>query len=401
MRAANIPPVGFWIALLLFLAACESEHSAPSSDTASQPPLFENVATASGLDFVHVNGMSGEKYFVEMTGAGGALLDYDSDGDLDVYAVQGHPIEAAADTLEDAVYQDRLYRNDLTIRPDGSRSMTFTDVTEESHLRATGYGMGVAAGDVNNDGHPDLYVTNWGPNQLWINNGDGTFTDATQPGITDDPRWSTSAALVDFDRDGWLDLMVVNYVAYRLENEHPCFASRSGRRDYCGPQSYTAESDRLLHNRGDGTFEDVTVEMGLSQTFGAGLGIAVADFNEDGWPDLYVANDGMENQLWINQEGQRFENESVQAGTAVNMSGATEASMGVVAADFDDDGDEDLFMTHLNGETNTLYMNMGGALFEDRSRPAGLGQASWPYTAFGTDALDYDLDGWLDLFVAN
>ena len=385
-----------WAVVLLLIAACNTESSPP------QPPppssgnaVLKEVSEAVGLDFTHVNGMSGQKYFVEMAGAGGALFDYDNDGDLDAYLVQGHPI--GADAPEQAAHKDQLYRNDLV----ETGALRFTNVTEASGLEATGYGMGVATGDVDNDGFVDLYVTNWGANQLWRNNGDGTFSDVTQPGITDDPRWSTSAAFIDYDRDGWMDLMVVNYVAYRLENEHKCFANRSGRRDYCGPQSYEPEPDRLLHNRGDGTFEDVTLTMGMARTYGAGLGTVVADFNDDAWPDIYVANDGMENQMWINQAGGRFENQAVVGGTAVNMQGATEASMGVVAADFDSDGDEDLFMTHLNGETNTFYANLGQGLFEDRSRRAGLGQASWPYTAFGTGAFDYDLDGWLDLFIAN
>ncbi len=391
-----------WWAALLLLGACNTENPAPPLQLGASAPgspvtILKDISEAVGLDFVHVNGMSGQKYFVEMTGAGGALFDYDNDGDLDVYLVQGHPIGAATDPSDQTVYQDRLYRNDLV----ETGVLHFTDVTEASRLKATGYGMGVAVGDVNNDGYVDLYVTNWGANQLWRNNGDGTFTDVTRQSGVEDPRWSISAAFLDFDRDGWLDLVVVNYVAYRLENEHPCFATRSGRRDYCGPQSYESEPDRLLRNRGDGTFEDVTLRMGMARTYGAGLGVVVADFNQDGWPDIYVANDGMENQMWINQAGGRFENQAVVSGTALNMQGAPEASMGVVAADFDSDGDEDLFVTHLNGETNTLYTNLGQGLFEDRSRRAGLGQASWPYTAFGTGAFDYDLDGWLDLFIAN
>ena len=389
-------------ALLLFFWACQPEGSTPSPGpeapaSSASTLILQDVSETVGLDFVHVNGMSGQKYFVEMTGAGGALFDYDNDGDLDVYLVQGHPIDAETVGAGQSGYQDRLYRNDLV----ETGTLQFTDVTDASRLKATGYGMGVATGDFDNDGFVDLYVTNWGSNQLWRNNGDGTFTDVTQPRITDDPRWSISAAFLDFDRDGWLDLVVVNYVAYRLENEHECFSTRSGRRDYCGPQSYDAEPDRLLRNRGDGAFEDVTLRMGLARTYGAGLGVVVADFNEDAWPDIFVANDGMENQMWINQAGERFENQAVVGGTAVNMQGAPEASMGVVAADFDSDGDEDLFMTHLNGETNTFYTNLGQGLFEDRSRRAGLGQASWPYTAFGTGAFDYDLDGWLDLFIAN
>ena len=391
-----------WTALLL-VTACRTEETPPSQPPAPgvAPAILRDVSATVGLDFVHHNGMSGRKYFVEMTGAGGAFVDYDNDGDLDLYLVQGGPIGPTPEATTQHPYRDRLYRNDLDTAADGTPVLAFTDVTEASGIKAIGYGMGIATGDVDNDGDADLYVTNWGPNQLWRNNGDGTFTDATQPGITDDDRWSTSAAFLDYDRDGWLDLMVVNYVAYSLANEHPCYTTRSGRRDYCGPQSYAAEPDRLLHNQGNGTFEDLTVPLGMARTYGAGLGVVTADFNEDGWPDLYVANDGMDNQLWINEAGQRFENQAVLSGTAVNMQGNAEASMGVVAADFNGDGREDLFMTHLNGETNTLYANLGDGLFEDRSRATRLGPASWPYTAFGTGALDYDNDGWLDLFIAN
>ncbi len=388
--------MALWPALWLWLAGCSTPAPETAPPVAAQASPFADVSAAVGLDFNYVNGMSGQLYFVEMTGAGGALFDYDNDGDLDLYAVQGHPLGTDADSSDLARYLDRLYRNDLV----ETGTLHFTDVTEASRLRATGYGMGVTTGDVDNDGYTDLYVTNWGANQLWRNNGDGTFSDVTQPGVTDDPRWSTGASFLDFDRDGWLDLMVVNYDAYTLQNDHPCYAP-SGRRDYCGPDAYAHEPDRLLRNRGDGTFEDVTLPMGLSDAFGPGLGVVAADFNGDGWPDLYVANDGKENQLWINQGGRRFENQAVMAGAAVNAAGKAEASMGVAAEDFDDDGDEDLFMTHLSTETNTFYANLGGGLFEDRSRATGLALPSKVFTGFGVAPLDYDNDGRLDLFVTN
>jgi len=372
-----------------------ASSSASNADSTVAPASpFAEVTEAAGLHFVHVNGMTGQRYFVEMTGAGGALFDYDNDGDLDLYAVQGHPLEPTASPADRP--GDRLYRNDLA----ETDTLRFIDVTPESRLRATGYGMGAATGDYDNDGFIDLYVVNWGANQLWHNNGDGTFTDVTRPSGTGDPRWSTGAAFLDYDRDGWLDLAVVNYDVYTLESDHPCYAP-SGRRDYCGPQAYPPEPDRLYHNRGDGTFEDVTLAMGLTRAFGPALSVVTADFNGDGWADLYVANDGQENQLWINQAGQRFENQAILAGAAVNAAGRAEASMGVSAADFDNDGDEDLFMTHLTGETNTLFLNTGDGLFEDRSRASGLGLPSRMFTAFGVAPLDYDNDGGLDLFVAN
>ncbi|NIR49649.1 CRTAC1 family protein [candidate division KSB1 bacterium] len=354
-----------------------------------------------GLDFVHENGMSGKLYFVEMMGGGGAVFDYDNDGDLDLYLVQGHFLDPAWPGPDDSTPRDRLYRNDLKMATDGTRKLHFTDVTKTSGLKATGYGMGVTTGDYNNDGWVDLYVLNWGDNQLWRNNGDGTFTDITVQSGSNDPNWSTAAAFLDFDLDGWLDLLIVNYVDYSFENDHPCYSPISGGRDYCHPSSYPPAPDRLLRNRRDGTFENITFQTRIATAYGSGLGTTVADFNGDGWFDMYVANDGMENQLWLNQDGRYFQNHAIISGTAVNSAGATEASMGVNAADFDGDGDVDLFMTHLTRETNTLYINHGLALFQDQTRISGVGAASLPYTGFGTVDFDYDNDGWLDLFIAN
>ncbi|MFQ5570131.1 MAG: CRTAC1 family protein [Rhodothermales bacterium] len=408
-KRRGIAGPGPGITILLFLiqagfAGCgapgaETPNAAPDANPAPTAAPFADVTDAVGLDFVHVNGMSGKRYFVEMVGSGGALFDYDNDGDLDLYAVQGHALAPAQDASS-APPKDRLYRNDLDVRRDGSRALRFTDVTDTSGLDARGYGMGVATGDYNNDGHIDLYVLNWGSNQLWRNNGDGTFSDVTRESGTDDPRWSTGASFLDADRDGRLDLMVVNYDEYTLENDHPCYGT-TGRLDYCGPSAYPAQRDRFFRNRGDGTFEDATFRMGLANAYGPALGVITADFNLDGWPDLYVTNDGEDNLLWINQAGHRFSNRAVMGGVAVNAAGRAEASMGVNAADFDNDGDEDLFMTHLNGETNTLYVNTGDALFEDRTRRSGLGLPSRLFTAFGVAPLDYDNDGWLDLFIAN
>lgn len=357
---------------------------------------FREVSDEVGLGFVNFNGMSGRKYFVEMMGGGGAVFDYDADGDLDIYLVQGHELPRVAGSI----HRDRLYRNDLEAGPGGERTLWFTEVTDEAGIDARGYGMGVATADYDNDGAVDLYVTNWGANQLWRNNGDGTFSDATARSGTGDADWSTSAAFLDFDRDGWLDLFVVNYVEYSLEADRPCYGPTGGR-DYCAPDPYPDAQDRLYRNRGDGTFEDVSLRTGIAGEPGQGLGVAVGDFDADGWPDIYVANDRQENVLWMNREGRRFENRAALAGAAVNAAGLAEASMGVVAADFDADGDEDLFLTHLRNETNTFYVNSGGGRFEDRTRESGLHLAGRPFTGFGVAAIDYDHDGWLDLFVAN
>lgn len=393
---------------LISLSGCrnkgEEGHTAlpigSSSAEATQPVLVD-VTLEAGIEFVHDNGMSGKMYFVEMMGGGGAMFDYDNDGDLDLYMVQGHSLDPAGPSPNPSIQEDRLYRNDLESTPSGSPNLSFTDVTEATGLHGTGYGMGAAVGDYNNDGWLDLYVLNWGDNQLWRNNGDGTFTDVTKESGTNDPGWSSGASFLDFDLDGWFDLMIVNYVDYSLADDHPCFSSTSGQQGYCHPSSYRSVPDRLLRNKGDGTFEDITLEARIATAYGPALGVTVADFNADGWPDIYVANDGHENQLWMNQEGQSFKNHAVISGTAVSALGAREGSMGVVAADFDSDGDEDLFITHLTGETNTLYMNYGPALFQDVTRVLGLGMNSLPYTGFGSVAIDYDNDGWLDLFVAN
>ncbi len=294
----------------------------------------------------------------------------------------------------------RLFRNDLVVAKDGRRTLRFTDVTEKSGIVAGGYGMGVAVGDINNDGWPDLYITNLGSNQMYLNKGDGTFVDVTKKSGTDDPRWSTGAAFFDYDRDGWLDLMVVNYADFSATNSPTCYAATTAR-DYCTPRVFRAPGNRLFHNKGNGTFEDVTVSAGLDKEFGHGLGVVTADFNGDGWLDAYVANDGDPNQLWINQKNGAFKNEALLAGAAINRDGLAEAGMGVDAGDFDGNGTEDIFVTHLMDETNTLYTNLGKALFEDRTREADLGMPGHRFTGFGTLFFDYDNDGWLDLLVAN
>ena len=367
-------------------------------------PIFVDAAAASGLDFVHFNGMSGEFYFPEMTGQGGALLDYDGDGDLDAYLVQGAML-GAGKSLADALVppvgplppSDRLFRNDLTPTPDGRLEPRFVDVTAGSGLDgATGYGMGVATGDYDNDGWIDLYVTNVGANQLWRNQGDGTFRDVTAAAGVGDALWGTSAAFADLDGDGWLDLYVANYVEFDLDRNPRCFA-RSSRRDYCGPSAFPPQPDRLYRNRGDGSFEDVTYRRLRDYRPGPGLGVRAADFNGDGRLDLYVANDGTVNQMWLARADGDFADEALFSGTAINRMGRPEASMGVDAADFDLDGDVDLFMTHLAGESNTLYVNDGSGLFEDRTVSSGLASVSLPYTSFGTAWIDYDNDGLPDL----
>ncbi|MCY4662200.1 MAG: CRTAC1 family protein [Acidobacteria bacterium] len=373
------------------------------AESAGGPPWFVDRAAEAGLDFVHVTGHAGEFHQPEIMGPGAGLLDYDNDGDLDVYLVQSGYLEGTgtpppADAADDL--RGRLFRNDLQAAADGSRTLRFTDVTEESGLDARAYGMGVAAGDYDNDGCVDLYLTHYGPNQLYRNDCDGTFTDVSRASGTDDPAWSVPASFVDIDRDGWLDLFVGNYLVYVPERQVTC-ASESGLPDYCPPERYRAAPDRLYRNRGDGTFADVTLDRGLAGAFGPALGVATADFDGDGWIDVFVANDQQENQLWLNRGGERFEDVGLMSGTALGATGALKADMGVDAGDFDNDGDEDLFMTDLTTQGSTFYVNDGSARFEEQSARAGIRLVSLPYTGFGAGWFDYDNDGWLDLLAVN
>ncbi len=378
-------------------------HAAPQSPAPSAGEAwFTDRSEEAGIDFVHFNGASGRLYVSEILGPGAALFDLDGDGDLDVYVVQGRMLGAG--TMFDpgsGPPGDRLYRNDLVVHADGTRTLRFTDVTAGSGLDGRAYGMGVAAGDVDNDGRVDLYRTALGPNQLFRNDGDGTFTDVTGQAGVGDPRWSVSASFADLDRDGWLDLFVGNYLDHRLDAPQPECFTRTGERDYCGPSAFVSVPDRLYRNRGDGTFVDVTSAAGVAREHGAALGVAAFDADGDGWTDVYVANDGEPNLLWMNWGDGTFTNGALLAGAALNDSGRTEGSMGVDAGDFDSDGDDDLFMTHLTRETNTLYVNDGLGLFEDRTATIGLGAPSLAYTGFGTAWLDFDNDGWLDLLAVN
>ena len=393
-------------------AAPVTADTASGGDTSTD--WFVDRAAAAGLDFVHFNGASGRFHYPELIPPGVALLDYDNDGDLDIYLVQGRildPDDTPADAIRPPMSSQqplmgRLYRNDLSggARPDPA-SLRFTDVTAQSGIVADGYGLGVATADVDNDGWTDLFLTSFGSDALYLNNGDGTFTDATAgSGIRRGAGFGVSAAFVDYDRDGWLDLYVGDNVDYTLDNGIQC-GNLADTRDYCPPDTYGGTPDRLYRNAGAAAagarFVDVTETALPGARFGPALGVSTADLNGDGWPDIYVANDGAENLLWINQRDGTFRDEALLAGVALSGMGATEASMGVDAGDYDNDGDDDLFMTHLTGEGHNLYVNDGTGAFEDGSIASGLGAASLPYTGWGTTWFDYDNDGWLDLLVVN
>ena len=388
-------------------AGDETRASSGRAHGSTGEDWFADRAQQAGLEFVHLNGASGHFYYPEILGPGLALFDYDNDSDLDVYLVQGgvpgtpgqrrDPVPPGHDTSSTG----RLFRNDLEVRADEARSLRFTDVTRESAIRTTQYGLGVAAGDVDNDGWVDLLLTNFGANQLLRNDGDGTFSDVTaSSGLIDDARFAVSAAFVDFDRDGWLDLYVANNVNYTLANETKC-PNPAGRRDYCPPQIYGGRPDQLYRNQRNGTFADVTAKALIGGRFGPALGVSTADFNGDGWIDIFVANDGEDNLLWLNQRDGTLRESGLIAGVAVTAEGKAEASMGVDAGDFDNDGDEDLIITELTGEGSNLYVNDGTGKFRDASAASGLSALSLPYTGWGTAWIDFDNDGWLDTFSAN
>ncbi|MFQ5737886.1 MAG: CRTAC1 family protein [Acidobacteriota bacterium] len=375
----------------------------------SSEPVFREVAESAGLKFQHFTGGTGKYYLPEIMGPGAALFDYDGDGDLDAYVLQGSFLDSTRSPARDSPaaaarepLTNRLFRNE-PIGRDGSSfgpGLHFTDVTGKAGVGDRGYGMGVAVGDADNDGDLDLYITNFGGNVFYRNNGNGTFTDITAASGTGDDRWSTSAAFFDYDRDGDLDLFVLNYIDFTVAGNKRCYDA-VGAFDYCNPNLYRPLPDRLFQNEGRNKFIDVTERSGIGSTIGPGLGVGCGDFNRDGWIDLYVANDGAQNFLWINQGDGTFEESALMAGAAFNAEGAPEGSMGLAVGDFDGDGDEDLFMTHLTMETNTLYLNDGSGNFHDTTIRFGLAGTSFAFTGFGTEWFDYDNDGRLDLFVAN
>ena len=321
------------------------------------------------------------------------MFDYDGDGDLDIFLIGGGDYPQSSATTK---IVSRLFRQEANGQ--------FVDVTDASGLKNTGYGMGIAVGDADNDGDLDVFLSNVGDDRFFVNQGNGVFVDRTSAAGVSDPNWSTACSFVDFDRDGWLDLVVVNYVDYFPGS--PCY-DRSGRRDFCGPKSFKGTADRLYRNKGIAAdaggpqFEDITVASGLADAVGKGLGVMCADFNDDERPDILVANDMEPNRLWIQQENGTFRDEAAIRGLSVNQHGQAEANMGVVFDDLNGDGRFDVLITHLRGESNTLWQGEQGGLYRDITPQTGLGPASIPMTGFGVASIDMDLDGRHDLLIVN
>ncbi len=375
------------------LLLCAGLAAASLTDpTTAEPPgrsvRFAEVGSASGVDFTHTHGGSGELYYVETVGSGGGFLDYDGDGSLDIYLVNGAPLPGYRYEVPPA---NRLYRNN-------SQGL-FTDVTAATSAGDTAYGMGCAAADYDNDGDADLYVTNFGANTLYRNE-TGRFAEITATAGVGDSLWSTAAAWIDYDNDGQLDLFVANYVDFEVEYHIPCYDWNL--RAYCGPDSYDSVPDRLYHNEGEGHFRDVTAATGMTEIAqGKGLGVACSDYDLDGDVDLFVANDRVANQLLINGSDGRFEEAGMMRGVSHNGGGEVEAGMGVDFGDFDLDGYQDLFVVNFSFETHTLYRNLANGFFSDVTSIAGLTGPTLLPLAWGARFLDFDNDGDLDLFCAN
>ncbi|WP_263359047.1 CRTAC1 family protein [Acidicapsa ligni] len=354
------------------------------------PALFQAIdPSRSGITWTHSNGRSPSYYLPETTGAGCAFLDYDNDGWMDIYLVNS----GACDFFTPATpLRNALYRN--------NRDGTFTDVTLKAGVAGAGYGMGVAVGDFNGDGYPDMFVTGYNRSILYRNNGDGTFTDITEKSGIVTPGWASSAVWFDYDNDGRLDLFVCRFVEFAKQDNKFCGNEKTGDRYYCIPSVYPPAASWLFHNNGDGTFTDVSAQTGIASVKGKAWGAVATDVNNDGWMDLFVANDTERNFLFINHQG-KFKDEGLEAGIAYSADGRARSGMGVDSADLDQDGWQDLFVTNVDQEMYSVYHNNHDVTFDDLAAPSGLGNTTRAMSGWGLRFFDYDNDGNLDLFIAN
>jgi len=365
---------------------------------AQSPVTFTDITAQSKIDFKHQGSPTSLKYLLETMGGGVAIFDYDNDGRMDIFFTNGAllkdpmPKDGLPDK-SDPRFWNRLYHQ----RADG----TFEDVTERAGLKGEGFNMGVAAADYDNDGYVDLYVTGYGENHLYHNNGNGTFTDVTKKLGVAGSGWSTSAGWIDYDRDGRLDLFVARYLDWDFERGSIlCGDVRPGLRAYCHPDNFKGVANILYHQKPDGTFEDTSVKAGIADASGKALGVAFADFDNDGWPDIFVANDSVRQSLYHNKGDGTFEDLAVTSGAGYDENGKTFAGMGVDAADYDNDGWPDVFITTLSNETYPLYHNNGDLSFTWATNSSAVGQISLLYSGWGTHFIDVDNDGWRDIFVA-
>lgn len=380
---AKGPSAGLWLCragLLLAAPACVFGAT------------FTDVTSEAGIRFVHDNAKSEEKYLVETMGSGCAFFDYDQDGRLDIFFVNGGGTPAYR---PETVPKNALYRS----HGDG----TFTEVTGQAGVASNrGFGMGAFTGDFDNDGYPDLYISGYGSSTLYHNRRDGTFADVTnRAGVANEGNWGTAAAWFDYDNDGHLDLIVTNYLDYEYAGNVYCGERQAGARMYCHPQNYDGVHPTLYRNHGDGTFTDVSESAGIMGQKAKALGIVAADFNNDGWVDFFIANDSIRNLLYLNQQDGTFEDVTLLSGTGYSQDGVAEAGMGVDAGDFNGDGLLDIFVTHLDFELDRLYQNRGEMDFVDATLISGIGRKVVLNSGFGTRFFDFDLDGWQDLLIVN
>jgi len=398
VRSIPNRPALFLLPLLILAGAGAARQKAGSqanSASSETPGKFVDIVDRMGINFNYQSSHTSKKYLIETMGSGVALFDYDNDGRLDIFVVNGAPLSdpTPKGTIPQKTgpkYWNRLYHQ----KADG----TFEDVTERAGLQGVGYGMGVAVGDYDNDGYEDLYVTAYGGNKLYHNNGDGTFTDVTEKAGVAGSGWSTSAAWVDLDGDGYLDLIVLRYIEWDFDDVW-CGEHREGYRAYCHPDIFKAIPPLVYHNNGDGTFTEVAQKTGLGKPAKA-LGIAMADYDRDGHIDLFVANDSMVEFLYHNNGDGTFEEVGLLSGVAVDSDGRTFAGMGVDFADYDNDGWPDLVVTNLANQRYALYRNTHDGSFSYSSTNSGISQMTMGHTGWGVHFLDFDNDGWTDLLIA-